>query len=90
MIFKIREASGKVHENIHVTGCTGPAGVETLRIEIRRANEGKPLTIHEPKPGHVEVYGEDNGKRESYVAIDLRGAILLEYRHGLHAVKSIG
>ncbi len=50
-----------------------------LRTEIRRATEGRPLRIHEPKPGHVALYPSatvaDAGPCEH---VDVRGATLVE------------
>lgn len=42
---------------IHGSGGTlGSGQHERLQIQIDRANEGEPLGIYEPKPGHASVH----------------------------------
>jgi hypothetical protein len=85
MTFTIKEASGKVHEGICVQGAGGPAGAETLRREILRANKGKALLIYEPEPGHANGYLSTAKGNTDVRPIDLRGAEIVLATWGVHS-----
>jgi hypothetical protein len=80
----IKEASGKLHEGVHVQGAGGPAGHETIRREIRRADKGQALLIYEPKPGHVEGFIRSTCEDTDFREIDLRGAEVTQAEWGVH------
>ena len=55
--------------------------LQRLQRMIRAANEGKPLAIYEPAPGHIKVYhGPANSDRAEVV--DVRGATATIHREG--------
>jgi hypothetical protein len=72
----LREASGKVHENIHVHGCMDR---QMLEREIRRATKGKPLLCCvEMSPGCARAYVRRADADVDERAVDLHGAVIVD------------
>lgn len=79
-LFTIRLASGEV-VTTHVHGSGGAMAVGAagcLRLQIRRANEGRRLQVYEPLPGHVRAYRQTAKADVDERVLDLRGAEILE------------
>jgi hypothetical protein len=48
---------------------------EQVRVLIDRANDGDPLSVYEPKPGHVKLWqGMSVGDNGKGVVVNLKGA----------------
>lgn len=66
-----------------VHGSGGPINtLAELQKQQRRAVEGKPLSVLEPRPGHVAVYCEytDDGNGQA-TYVDLRGNVTVDDQH---------
>lgn len=71
----IQEASGKLHEGVHVHGCNDR---QLLEREIRRASKDKPLlACVEEKPGHARAYVRTAQADVDERVVDLRNAVIV-------------
>ncbi len=79
--FWIREASGTLHEGVHVLGAGGTVrinGEERMRIAIERAGQQLPGPFFEPKRGYVLGFHENARLRHDEREINLAGATLVQ------------
>lgn len=55
--FDVTLATGERFEGVGVQGCGGLASDErVLLTAVQRAEEGRPLPVYEPEPGHVSLH----------------------------------
>ena len=80
-LFTLRLASGEVVvTHVHGSGgaMSGADAEQRLRLQIRRANDGRPLQVYEPQLGHVRPYRQTAKADVDERMLDLRGAEVLE------------